>query len=150
MRAVKIPINHFPEDAPHVHKVLIGKFCSIASHVRINPGNHPMHRVMQHHLTYRRIEYGFDTTDDEAFFEWRRSQPCAIGHDVWIGHGAVIMPGVNIGTGAVIGSAAVMTKDVAPYEVAVGVPARAIKKRFSACICNSLAQYSSCQKRTMP
>jgi phosphonate metabolism protein (transferase hexapeptide repeat family) len=109
----------------------IGKFCSIASHVRINPGNHPMQRVTQHHMTYRRVEYGFADTDDEAFFEWRRNRPCVIGHDVWIGHGAVIMPGVTIGTGAVIGSAAVVTKDVAPYEIVVGVPARPIKKRFS-------------------
>ena len=109
----------------------IGKFCSIASHVRINPGNHPMDRVTQHHMTYRRVEYSFDTTDDEAFFAWRRESPCVIGNDVWIGHGAVIMPGVTIGTGAVIGSAAVVTHDVAPYTIAVGVPARPIKKRFN-------------------
>ena len=109
----------------------IGKFCSIASHVRINPGNHPMDRVTQHHSTYRRIEYGFDTTDDQEFFEWRRSHACVIGHDVWIGHGAIVMPGVHIGTGAVIGSTAVVTKDVAPYSIVVGVPARPIKKRFS-------------------
>jgi phosphonate metabolism protein (transferase hexapeptide repeat family) len=109
----------------------IGKFCSIASHVRINPGNHPMQRVTQHHMTYRRAEYDFGDTDDEAFFAWRRSQACVIGHDVWIGHGVVIMPGVSIGTGAVIGSAAVVTRDIAPYEIAVGVPARPIKKRFS-------------------
>ncbi len=109
----------------------IGKFCSIASHVRINPGNHPMDRVTQHHCTYRRVEYGFDRTDDREFFQWRRDHRCVIGHDVWIGHGAVIMPGVKIGTGAVIGSSAVVTKDIEAYTIAVGVPARPIKKRFS-------------------
>ena len=109
----------------------IGKFCSIASHARINPGNHPMERVTQHHMTYRRVEYGFADTDDEPFFDWRRSHKCIVGHDVWIGHGAIIMPGVSIGTGAVIGSNAVVTKDVAPYEIVVGVPAKPIRKRFN-------------------
>ncbi len=108
----------------------IGKFCSIASHVRINPGNHPMDRVTQHHSTYRRVEYSFDISDDLEFFQWRREHKCVIGHDIWIGHGAVIMPGVKIGTGAVIGSTAVVTKDVEPYSIVVGVPARPIKKRF--------------------
>ncbi len=108
----------------------VGKFCSIANSVRINPGNHPQWRVTQHHSTYRRIQYGFDTVEDEAFFQWRRDHQCIVGHDVWIGHGAVIMPGVKIGHGAIIGSGAVVTKDVGPYEVAVGVPAKVIKKRF--------------------
>lgn len=107
----------------------IGKFCSIASHVRINPGNHPMWRVTQHHMTYRRKQYGFGD-DDHAFFDWRRSHRCVIGHDVWIGHGAVVMPGISIGHGAVIGAGAVVTKDVEPYAVAVGVSARTIRKRF--------------------
>lgn len=109
----------------------IGKFCSIASHVRINPGNHPMDRVTQHHMTYRRVEYGFAETDDSDFFEWRRAHKCVIGHDVWIGHAAILMPGVRVGDGAVIGSGAVVTKDVEPYAIAVGVPARAIRRRFS-------------------
>jgi phosphonate metabolism protein (transferase hexapeptide repeat family) len=109
----------------------IGKFCSIASHVRVNPGNHPMNRVMQHHLTYRRVEYGFGEADDEEFFNWRRAHQCVIGHDVWLGHAVVVMPGVTIGTGAVVGSQAVVTKDVAPYEVVVGVPAKPIRKRFT-------------------
>ncbi|GAB1857634.1 chloramphenicol acetyltransferase [Flavobacteriaceae bacterium MHTCC 0001] len=109
----------------------VGKFCSIANSVRINPGNHPQWRVTQNHLTYRRIQYGFDTVQDEEFFQWRRDHHCTIGHDVWIGHGAVIMPGVSIGHGAVIGSGAVVTKDVGNYEVAVGVPAKVIKKRFT-------------------
>jgi phosphonate metabolism protein (transferase hexapeptide repeat family) len=108
----------------------IGKFCSIASHVRINPSNHPMWRVTQHHSTYRRKQYGFDTINDEEFFNWRRKDHVEIGHDVWIGHGAIIMPGVKIGTGAIIGSGAVVTKDVIPYGVAVGVPAKVIRKRF--------------------
>lgn len=109
----------------------VGKFCSIASHVRINPGNHPMWRVTQHHMTYRRRQYGFGE-DDTQFFQWRRDHRCTVGHDVWIGHGALIMPGVSVGTGAVIGSGAVVTKDIAPYTIAVGVPARPIRTRFDA------------------
>ncbi|HEX9062699.1 MAG TPA: DapH/DapD/GlmU-related protein [Clostridia bacterium] len=108
----------------------IGKFCSIASHVRINPGNHPMQRVTQHHCTYRRAQFGFGTEDDTEFFNWRREHKCIIGHDVWIGHAAIIMPGVTIGTGAVIGAGAVVSRDVAPYSIVVGVPAQPIKKRF--------------------
>lgn len=108
----------------------VGKFCSIASHVRINPGNHPMHRVTQHHCTYRLKQFGFAEKDDEKFFDWRRSYRCKIGHDVWIGHGATIMPGIKIGTGSVIGSGAVVTKDIDNYTIAVGVPAKPIRKRF--------------------
>src|SRR5215510_7705101 len=88
----------------------VGKFCSIASHVRLNPGNHPMGRVTQHHMTYRRVQYGFAETDDAGFFDWRRADKVVIGHDVWIGHGALVMPGVTVGPGAVIGAGAVVTK----------------------------------------
>ncbi len=109
----------------------IGKFCSIANRVRINPGNHPQDRVTQHHMTYRRKQFGLDAQDDEEFFDWRRAHPCVIGHDVWIGHAAVVLPGVRIGNGAVIGAAAVVTKDVEPYQVVVGVPARPVRSRFS-------------------
>lgn len=110
----------------------VGKFCSIASHVRINPGNHPMERVTQHHMTYRRVSYAFADTDDEAFFDWRRADRVRVGHDVWIGHGAILLPGVTVGTGAVIGAGAVVTKDIEPYTIAVGVPARPLRPRFPA------------------
>lgn len=107
----------------------IGKFSNIASHVRINPGNHPMERVTLHHITYRRSMYGLGE-DDAAFFQWRREHKCVIGHDTWLGHNVVVMPGVTIGTGAVVGSGAVVTKDIAPYTIAAGVPAKPIRQRF--------------------
>lgn len=108
----------------------IGKFCSIAAMTRINPGNHPMHRAAQAHFTYRASAY-FDGADDDAgFFDWRRSHRVTLGHDVWIGHGAIILPGRSIGTGAVVAAGAVVTKDVAPYTIVAGTPARVVKRRF--------------------
>ncbi|WP_042161367.1 DapH/DapD/GlmU-related protein [Paenibacillus gorillae] len=109
----------------------VGKFTSIASHVCINPVDHPMDRVTQHHMTYRRAAFGFAQTNDEDIFNWRRGNRVTIGHDVWIGHGAIVMKGVTIGSGAVVGSGAIVTKDVEPYTVVVGVAARPIRKRFS-------------------
>ncbi len=108
----------------------IGKFCSIASHVRINPGNHPMERASQSHFTYRSELYWPDAERDEAFFAWRASHGVEIGHDVWIGHGAVILPGIRIGTGAVVGAGAVVTKPVGAYTIVTGIPAKPLKRRF--------------------
>jgi phosphonate metabolism protein (transferase hexapeptide repeat family) len=108
----------------------IGRFCSIASHVRINPGNHPMWRASQAHFSYRSRQYWPEEADDEAFFDWRRSHPVVIGHDVWIGHGAVILPGKTIGTGAIVGAGAIVTRDVAPYSIVGGNPAKVIRCRF--------------------
>ncbi|NJO38662.1 MAG: chloramphenicol acetyltransferase, partial [Rhizobiales bacterium] len=81
----------------------IGKFCSIAAHVRINPGNHPTWRASQHHFQYRASSYGLGE-DDAGFFDWRRARKVTIGHDVWIGHGAILLAGVTIGTGSVVGA----------------------------------------------
>lgn len=113
-----------------VQNAEIGKFANIAAMVRIGPTDHPMSRPTLHHFTYRRVKYGFAEADDEKFFQWRAEQKTFIGHDTWIGHGAIIMPGVNIGNGAVVGSGAIVTKDVEPFTIVVGVPARSIKKRF--------------------
>jgi phosphonate metabolism protein (transferase hexapeptide repeat family) len=108
----------------------IGKFCSIASSNRINPGNHPMWRAALHHFTYRSESYGFAVEDDHEFFEWRKEHRVTLGNDVWIGHGAVILPGVKIGTGAGIGAGAVVSKDVPPFAIVGGVPAKLIRFRF--------------------
>jgi phosphonate metabolism protein (transferase hexapeptide repeat family) len=108
----------------------IGKFCSIASHCRINPGNHPIWRPTSHHFTYRSKFYGFGE-DDEKIFQWRRDNKVILGHDVWIGHGAIILPGVTVGTGAVVGAGAVVTKDVPPFTIVVGNPARVLRRRVS-------------------
>ncbi len=115
----------------------IGRFTSIAAATRINPGDHPMGRATQHHCTYRRAQYGFGA-DDAAFFAWRAEQRVRIGHDVWIGHGAIVMAGVEIGTGAVVGAGAVVTKDVAPYSIVVGTPAKPLRRRFDEATCAAL------------
>src|ERR1700745_4107483 len=108
----------------------IGKFCSIAAMTRINPGNHPMHRASQAHFTYRASAYFAGESDDAEFFDWRKSHRVHIGHDVWIGHGAIVLPGRSIGTGAVIAAGAIVTKDVAPYTIVAGNPARPLRPRF--------------------
>ena len=107
----------------------IGKFCSIAPFVRIHPENHPTWRAAQHQFTYRSRQYGLSEEDDASFFEWRRGHAVTIGHDVWIGHCAVIMPGITIGTGAAVGANAVVTKDVPPFVIVAGVPAKPIRQR---------------------
>lgn len=112
----------------------VGKFCSIASHVRINPGNHPMWRATQSHFVYRAAKYFPGEADETDFFAWRKAAAVTIGHDVWIGHGAVILAGKSVGTGAVIAAGAIVTKDVAPYMIVGGNPARVIRPRFDAAV----------------
>jgi phosphonate metabolism protein (transferase hexapeptide repeat family) len=118
----------------------IGKFCSIAAMTRINPGNHPMHRATQAHFTYRASAYFPGEPDDSEFFAWRRDQAVDIGHDVWIGHGAIVLPGRSIGTGAVVAAGAIVTKDVPAYTIVAGNPARPIRRRFAEDISERLIQ----------
>jgi phosphonate metabolism protein (transferase hexapeptide repeat family) len=117
----------------------IGKFCSIAAMTRINPGNHPMHRATQAHFTYRASAYFPGEPDEAEFFDWRRQHHVHIGHDVWIGHAAVVLPGRSIGTGAVIAAGAIVTKDVPAYTIVGGNPARSIRRHFPEAIADRLA-----------
>ncbi len=108
----------------------IGKFCAVAANARLNALNHPMDRISQHKITYRPNEYFVYAKVDKAFREKRQQARVVIGHDVWIGHGAIVLPGLSIGHGAVVAAGAVVTKNVEPYAVVAGVPAKRIKWRF--------------------
>ncbi len=112
--------------------VTIGKFSNIAASVRMNATNHPTWRATLHHFTYRASDYWKDAEHEAEFFAARRAKRVTIGHDTWLGHGSTILPGVTVGDGAVVGAGAVVSKDVAPYTIVGGVPARPIRSRFDA------------------
>ena len=125
--------SYFERHAEAIYTT-IGKFCSIAANTRINALEHPIERVTQHKVSYRPNEYFRYLGVDGDFLERRRAKRVAIGHDVWIGHGAVVLPGVRIGHGAVVGANAVVTRDVPAYRIVAGAPAREIRPRFEPAI----------------
>jgi len=122
--------SYFERNAEGIYAT-IGKFCSIASNTRINALEHPLERITTHKVSYRPNEYFRYRGVDAGFLERRRGKAVTIGHDVWIGHGAVVLPGMSIGDGAAVGANAVVTRDVPPYTIVAGAPARTIRKRFS-------------------
>ncbi|MGP1359009.1 chloramphenicol acetyltransferase [Roseicyclus sp.] len=107
----------------------VGKFSNIAAFVRIGPTDHPLDRASLHHFMYRSADYWPDAGHDEAFFAHRAGRRTEIGHDTWIGHGAIVKPEVTVGHGAVVGAGAVVTKDVAPYTIVAGCPAKPLRPR---------------------
>lgn len=109
----------------------VGKFANIAAFTRIGPTDHPMANAAQHHFLYRSADYWDDAANDAAFFGHRASRRCMLGHDCWIGHGAIIMPEVTLGIGAIAAAGAVVTRDVPPFMIVAGVPARPVRARFS-------------------
>ncbi|WP_060981700.1 DapH/DapD/GlmU-related protein [Vibrio splendidus] len=111
----------------------IGKFTSIAASVRLNPSNHPWWRPTLHHFTYRPGKYrlgGDPSSLDDEVFSWREEDKVHVGHDVWIGHGVIVLPGITIGNGSIVGAGSVVTKDVPPYSIVVGNPAKVLRPRF--------------------
>lgn len=126
-------------------KLIIGKFCQIAAGVEfvMNGANHQMNAVST---------FPFYTLEG-----WEMEPPAAsdmplkgdtiIGNDVWIGQNAVILPGVHIGDGAIIGANSVVGSDIPPYAVAVGNPAREIRKRFDDELIQLLQEYKWWDKR---
>jgi phosphonate metabolism protein (transferase hexapeptide repeat family) len=121
--------SYFERHAEAIYTT-IGKFCSIAANSRINALEHPMERLTTHKVSYRPNEYFRFLGVDSAFRERRQAKRVTIGHDVWIGHGAVVMPGVSIGNGAIVGANAVVTRDVPAYSIVAGVPAKPLRQRF--------------------
>jgi phosphonate metabolism protein (transferase hexapeptide repeat family) len=108
----------------------IGRFTAIAASCRIGPPNHPLDRPTIHRLSYTPEYYWPGAARDRAFFAERRASRTVIGNDVWIGHGAVVLSGVTVGDGAVIAAGAVVTRDVEPYTIVGGVPAKEIRRRM--------------------
>ena len=111
-------------------KLIIGKFCSIACGARFlfTSGNHAMQSLSTYTFPIFFDEWGLDAKN--ICTAWDNKGDTVIGNDVWIGYEAVIMAGVRIGDGAIIGTRAVVTKDVPPYTIVGGVPAKKIRRRF--------------------
>ncbi|UWQ63423.1 chloramphenicol acetyltransferase [Leisingera caerulea] len=116
----------------------IGKFANIASLVRIGATDHPMERASQHHFLYRSASYWEDAGDDADWFARRAGRTARIGHDTWIGHGAMIKPEVAVGHGAVVASGAIVTKDVAPYTIVGGNTAHVIRRRYTEAVAEQM------------
>ncbi|NAS11523.1 CatB-related O-acetyltransferase [Poritiphilus flavus] len=114
----------------------IGKFCSIASGVKIGLGKHPTNFVSTSPFFYAPHNPLNRSVAEELKFE--ESAPVKIGNDVWIGANVVVLDGIEIGNGAIIGANSIVTKNVSPYSIVGGVPAKEIKKRFSEQLVNEL------------
>lgn len=116
------PINH--------DKLQIGKFCSIACGAKFlfNSANHTLSSLSTYPFPLFFEEWGLEKKD--VTNAWDNKGDIVIGNDVWIGYEAVVLAGVTIGDGAIIGTRAVVTKDVPPYTIVGGVPAKPIKRRF--------------------
>lgn len=108
----------------------IGKFSNIAAFSRIGATDHPLHTAACHHFHYRSDDYWDDVDRDMAFFEHRQSRRASIGNDTWIGNAAMVKPEVTLGHGVVVASGAVVTKDVAPYMIVAGTPAKILRPRL--------------------
>lgn len=111
-------------------RLIIGKFCSIACGAKFifTSANHTMSSLSTYPFPLFFEEW--DTPVSEVSTAWDNKGDTVIGNDVWIGYEAVILSGVHIGDGAIIGTRAVVTKDVEPYSIVGGVPAKPIRKRF--------------------
>lgn len=120
-------LYHYPINHDHL---VIGKFCSVACGARFlfTSANHTMKSLSSYTFPLFFEEWGLDKKN--VTDAWDNKGDIVIGNDVWIGYEAVILSGVTIGDGAIIGARAVVTKDVPPYTIVGGVPAKPIRKRF--------------------
>lgn len=120
-------LYHYPINKD---RLIIGKFCSIACGAKFlfNSANHRIASLSTYTFPLFFEEWGLEK--ENVAQAWDQKGDIIIGNDVWIGYEAVILPGVTIGDGAAIGCRAVVTKDVPPYTIVGGVPAKPIRKRF--------------------
>ena len=115
----------------------ISSFCSIGMRVVIGHGNHPLNFLSTSpYLYFDELNYKYPNQVTHSEF-WK-CEPVEIGNDVWIGDGVFIKNGIKIGDGAILGKRAVITKDIPPYAIVAGCPAKVIKYRFNEEIINEL------------
>lgn len=126
----------------HLSNVKIGKFCSIASNVCNRLGNHPTRTFVSTHPVFYSTQCQCGTSFVSENFYQEYGGDVTIGNDVWIGSHVLIMDGVTIHSGAIIGAGAVVTKDVPPYAVVGGIPARLIRYRFNMQTVEALLKFS--------
>ncbi len=108
----------------------VGNYCSLAVDVVYSPPRHHTHRISTTPIIEGNVSWPYRDFPGSTATPPRPKGPIRIGHDVWIGTRAVVMDGVTIGNGAIVGSCAVVTKDVPPYAIVGGVPAKVIRYRF--------------------
>ena len=122
-----IVLFHYPV---HGDRLMIGNFCSIDCGAKFlfTSGNHSLKSLSDYAFPIFFDEWGLDAKNIRD--AWDNKGDTVIGNDVWIGYEAVIMSGVTVGDGAIIGTRAVVTKDVPPYTIVGGVPAKPIRRRF--------------------
>ena len=120
-------LYHYPVNGD---KLKIGKFCSIACGAKFlfTSANHAMRPLSTYTFPIFFEEWGLDVSEIRS--AWDNKGDIVVGNDVWIGYEAVILSGVTIGDGAIVGARAVVTRDVPPYTIVGGVPAKPIRKRF--------------------
>ena len=118
----------------------VGKYCSIARNVWLGPSQHPIDFLSTHPFLYLDMPYGPNLPPECRCKYDGEKPPCHIGNDVWIGINSVIMDGVTVGDGAIVASGSIVTKDVPPYAIVGGVPAKVIRYRFSPEIIEALLE----------
>lgn len=130
-------LYHYPV---HRERLVIGRFCSIACGAKFlfNCANHTLRSLSTYTFPLFYEEWGLERNDVAS--AWDDKGDIVIGNDVWIGFEAVVMAGVRIGDGAIVGARAVVTKDVPPYTIVGGVPARPIRRRFEDATIDRLLQ----------
>ena len=128
--------SYIREGAGIFPRVTIGRYCSIATHAIVGATAHPTNWLSTSSFQYTKA------FDPECAKKWHFTDnlPTVIGNDVWIGANAVILTGVTVGDGAIIGAGAIVTKDVPPYAIVTGIPAKIMRYRFTPDIISDLLE----------
>ena len=127
------------EPGCRVSSVAIGKYCSIGPYAIVGAAQHPIATFASSHPRFYMAapHFRYDLVEDERHESWMKAR---VGHDVWVGAGATVLGGVQVGDGAIVGAGAVVTKDVPPYAVVGGVPAKVLRYRFAPDVIDALLE----------